>query len=265
MTMLFLAPHLKGDSWLKHIRREGPDIELRVWPDAGRVEDVVLALCWKHPSGELKNYPNLKCIASLGFGVDHVLRDPDLPAGVPVTRIVDAGMVAAMRSTFWRPCSCIRGSSTFTTGTRRKKNGRRALRSSRTMSGWGSWAWGISGPMQPPSCVPWDLRFAAGAAPPASWRACGALRGLGVSVVSRTNRHIDLLLPLTPATEGILTEEHFRSFRRAPTLSMPPAGIIWSRRTSWPALKAASCPGPVWMSSGQNRCPNLTPSGATRG
>ena len=91
MTMLFLAPHLKGDSWLKHIRREGPDIELRVWPDAGRVEDVVFALCWKHPLGELKKYPNLKCIASLGFGVDHVLRDPDLPAGVPVTRIVDAG------------------------------------------------------------------------------------------------------------------------------------------------------------------------------
>jgi glyoxylate/hydroxypyruvate reductase A len=96
MTMLFLAPHLKGDSWLKHIRREGPGIDLRVWPDAGRVEDVIFALCWKHPLGELKKYPNLQCIASLGFGVDHVLRDPDLPPGVPVTRIVDAGMIAAM-------------------------------------------------------------------------------------------------------------------------------------------------------------------------
>jgi len=96
MTMLFLAPHLKGDSWLKHIRREGPGIELRVWPETGRVEDIVFALSWKHPLGELKKYPNLRCIASLGFGVDHVLRDPDLPSGVAVTRIVDPGMIAAM-------------------------------------------------------------------------------------------------------------------------------------------------------------------------
>ena len=96
MTMLFLAPKLKGDSWLKHIRNQDAGIELRVWPEVGRAEDVIFAMCWQHPFGELKKYPSLKCIASLGFGVDHVLRDPDLPAGVPVTRIVDQGMIDAM-------------------------------------------------------------------------------------------------------------------------------------------------------------------------
>jgi glyoxylate/hydroxypyruvate reductase A len=96
MTMLFLAPRLRGESWLKHIRREDPGIDLQIWPEVGRAEDVIFALCWKHPLGELKKYPNLKCIASLGFGVDHILRDPDLPADVPVTRLVDAGMITAM-------------------------------------------------------------------------------------------------------------------------------------------------------------------------
>jgi len=96
MTMLFLAPKLKGDSWIKHIRSQDAGIDLRVWPEVGRPEDVIFALCWRHPLGELKKYPNLKCIASLGFGVDHILRDPDLPAGVPVTRLVDPGMIAAM-------------------------------------------------------------------------------------------------------------------------------------------------------------------------
>jgi glyoxylate/hydroxypyruvate reductase A len=96
MTMLFLAPKLKGDSWIKHIRNQDAGIDLRVWPEVGRAEDVIFALCWQHPLGELKKYSSLKCIASLGFGVDHILRDPGLPAGVPVTRLVDPGMIDAM-------------------------------------------------------------------------------------------------------------------------------------------------------------------------
>jgi glyoxylate/hydroxypyruvate reductase len=96
MSLLFLAPELKAQSWIKHLRNQDPDLDLRVWPDAGPPEDVLFVLSWKHPLGEMKKYPRLKCIASLGFGVDHILRDPGLPAGVPVTRIVDAGMVEAM-------------------------------------------------------------------------------------------------------------------------------------------------------------------------
>jgi glyoxylate/hydroxypyruvate reductase A len=96
MSMLFLAPDLKSDSWVKHLRAQDPGLDLRVWPEAGRPQDVEFILCWKHPLGELRRYENLRCIASLGFGVDHILRDPDLPPGVPVIRIVDPGMVAAM-------------------------------------------------------------------------------------------------------------------------------------------------------------------------
>jgi glyoxylate/hydroxypyruvate reductase A len=96
MSLLFLAPELDPQSWIKHLRRQDPHLDLRIWPDTGSPEDVLFALSWKHPLGVMKQFPRLKCIASLGFGVDHVLRDPDLPAGVPVTRIVDGGMVAAM-------------------------------------------------------------------------------------------------------------------------------------------------------------------------
>jgi glyoxylate/hydroxypyruvate reductase A len=94
--MLFLAPGLKADSWVKHLRNQDPDLDLRVWPDVGRSEEVIFVLSWKHPPGEMKKFPNLECISSLGFGVDHVLSDPDLPAGVPVTRLVDQGMIDAM-------------------------------------------------------------------------------------------------------------------------------------------------------------------------
>ncbi len=96
MSMLLLAPELDAQPWVKHLRRQDPGLDLRIWPEVGPPEDVLFVLSWKHPLGVMKRFPQLKCIASLGFGVDHVLRDPDLPAGVPVTRIVDAGMVDAM-------------------------------------------------------------------------------------------------------------------------------------------------------------------------
>jgi len=96
MAMLFLAPGLKADSWIKHLRNEDLELYLRVWPDVGRSEEIIFVLSWKHPHGEMKKFPKLRCISSLGFGVDHVLRDPDLPAGVPVTRLVDQGMIDGM-------------------------------------------------------------------------------------------------------------------------------------------------------------------------
>ncbi|MFO7707318.1 MAG: glyoxylate/hydroxypyruvate reductase A [Desulfobacterales bacterium] len=96
MTMLFLAPELSASSWVKHLRRQDPGLDLQVWPDAGPPRDVEFIVCWKHPLGEFGKYPNLKCIASLGFGVDHILRDPDLPPGVPVVRLVDEAMTRAM-------------------------------------------------------------------------------------------------------------------------------------------------------------------------
>lgn len=96
MAMLFLAPGLKADSWIEHLRNLDPELDLRVWPDLGRSEEIIYVLSWKHPFGEMKRFPKLRCISSLGFGVDHVLRDPDLPAGVPVTRLVDQGMIDAM-------------------------------------------------------------------------------------------------------------------------------------------------------------------------
>jgi glyoxylate/hydroxypyruvate reductase A len=44
----------------------------------------------------LRAYPNLKAIFSLGAGVDHLFRDADLPAGVPVVRLVDKALTRNM-------------------------------------------------------------------------------------------------------------------------------------------------------------------------
>lgn len=96
MALLIIAPDIKVTSWVKHLGALEPGIEIRVWPEIGDSSDIAFALCWNHPPGELTKYENLKCIASLGAGVDHLTRDPDLPDGVPVTRVVEHSMAQSM-------------------------------------------------------------------------------------------------------------------------------------------------------------------------
>ncbi len=44
----------------------------------------------------LATLPNLRMIFGLGAGIDHLLRDPDLPRHVPIVRLVDPYMTDAM-------------------------------------------------------------------------------------------------------------------------------------------------------------------------
>jgi len=92
MTMLIVAPDLKTDRWVQQLREIDGNLDIRVWPDGGDAAEVRFALAWTPPLGELRRYPRLACIASLGAGVDHILRDPELPKGVPVTRVIDPSM-----------------------------------------------------------------------------------------------------------------------------------------------------------------------------
>lgn len=53
------------------------------------------ALVWRHKPNQLKGFPNLKAIFSLGAGVDHILADPTLP-DVPIVRVVDDSLTQPM-------------------------------------------------------------------------------------------------------------------------------------------------------------------------
>jgi len=95
-AFLIVMPTMKTASWEKRIQAAQPGIDLRVWPEVGDPENIVFALTWRHPHGIFKRFPNLKCIASMGAGVDNILTDPGLPPGVPITRIVDPSLAQSM-------------------------------------------------------------------------------------------------------------------------------------------------------------------------
>ena len=97
MIVLFSSKSDDAARWRAELAARVPDLDFRVWPDeVGDRADIEFALVWGPKRGEMRRYPNLKAIFSLGAGVDHVLRDPDLPGGVPVVRLVDAGLTRGM-------------------------------------------------------------------------------------------------------------------------------------------------------------------------
>ncbi|HXZ01767.1 MAG TPA: glyoxylate/hydroxypyruvate reductase A [Stellaceae bacterium] len=96
MVVLFLSAVDSAADWKAELGKHLPELELRVWPDLGDPTEIDAALVWRPPPGLLDRLPNLKLILSLGAGVDHILADPSLPPGVPILRLVDPYMTVAM-------------------------------------------------------------------------------------------------------------------------------------------------------------------------
>ena len=97
--------------WLQALSEAMPEA---VWldlpaarADAARVQAAVVA---NPPPGSLQGLPALGLIQSLWAGVDRLLADPTLPANVPIARMVDPAMNAAMAQTaLWAVLSLHRG------------------------------------------------------------------------------------------------------------------------------------------------------------
>lgn len=88
MALVIINP--KGVApWIDALKQVDPNLDIRTFPNDSNREEIHFALTWRHPYGIFKDYPNLKCISSMGAGVDHLLRDPELPYDAFITRLVD--------------------------------------------------------------------------------------------------------------------------------------------------------------------------------
>lgn len=76
-------------AWLQALKAARPNLKVYAHPEEEDKNAVTFALAWNHPSGIFRQYPNLKAISSMGAGVDHILRDPNLPEDVTIARIID--------------------------------------------------------------------------------------------------------------------------------------------------------------------------------
>lgn len=95
MALLIITTTSRGPEFLEGAREAGKGLDIRIWPEVGNPADIRYALAWLPPKGELKKYPNLQMVVSVGAGVDHLLNDPELPE-VPVVRYVDPDLTGRM-------------------------------------------------------------------------------------------------------------------------------------------------------------------------
>ena len=97
MAVILHTPGPRAGWWLEHMRALLPEFDVRPWDQPGDLGDIEYAVVWKPPTGGLKRFPNLKCIVSIGAGIDHVLADTELPKGIPIIRTTGSDLTQRMR------------------------------------------------------------------------------------------------------------------------------------------------------------------------
>ena len=87
----------RAEWWKKHMSLLLPNINFFLLKDNYDNDKIDLAIVWKPESGWLKTLKNLRCIISLGSGIDHILCDPDLPKDVPIIKTTGEDLKIRMR------------------------------------------------------------------------------------------------------------------------------------------------------------------------
>ena len=168
--------------------------------DAGALDaaSIGCAVVANPPPGTLQGLPQLRLIQSLWAGVDRLLADPTLPAGVPIARMVDPAMNAAMAETaLWAVLALHRG---FFAYQQRQREGRwqvhaqrRADEVSVLVLGQGEMGRAVG------------ARLAAQGYRVRGWRRDGT----PLAPLLAASQIVINLLPLTPATRGLLDARFF--------------------------------------------------------
>jgi glyoxylate/hydroxypyruvate reductase A len=95
-AIAYVSRDTDGQLWKKAFEAGLGPVDFRTLENLGNKADIEVVLAWKPPAGLITSFPNVRMIVSLGMGVDHLLADDKLPAGVPITRIMDDGLVGQM-------------------------------------------------------------------------------------------------------------------------------------------------------------------------
>ena len=209
-TILFRSTPSAEARWRPLLAALMPEHEFRFWPEIGDPAAIEYALVWRPEPGLLASLPKLKLIVGLGAGVDALLQDPTLPRHLPLVRLVDPYMTDAMseyvafqvlrlhrqdidylnqqRARVWeereQKNACERRVGILGFGTLGQDAGRKLKALGFDVAGWS----------RSPRAVPGFVSHAGRA---------------GFEQILARSEILVCLLPLTPATEGILDAAAF--------------------------------------------------------
>ena len=190
--------------WHQALAAALPEAQLLSREAALRNADAVLAaIVANPPPGSLQGLPRLKLIQSLWAGVDRLLADSTLPAGVPLARMVDPAMNAAMAETaLWTVLALHRGFFRYAQQQREARwqalPQRRADEVAVLVLGQGEMGRSAG------------ARIAAVGYPVTGWRRDGQ----PLAPLLAQAQVVINLLPLTPATRGLMNAGFFAALPR---------------------------------------------------
>jgi glyoxylate/hydroxypyruvate reductase A len=93
MRIVYFSVDRDEDKWLPGLRAALPGADVSLWEPGSAAADY--AIVWKPPQQLLNEQTRLKAIFNTGAGVDALMK-LNLPDGVPVIRLDDAGMAVQM-------------------------------------------------------------------------------------------------------------------------------------------------------------------------
>mgnify|MGYP006088187057 FL=1 len=96
MALLLIRQDGKTPQWLNAFKFQATHIECYDFNEPHPKEKIAMALVWKQPQGLFGQYKNLKCVASMGAGVDFIFEDPSFHDDLLMTRVVDPLLITDM-------------------------------------------------------------------------------------------------------------------------------------------------------------------------
>ena len=193
----------------------------RMVSDRHTVDDatIEIAIVANPPPGALSGLAHLRLIQSLWAGVDKLLADPSVPTQVPIARMVDPAMSAAMAETaLWAVLSLHRGFFAYAAQQRARQwqplAQRRADEIAVTVLGLGQ-----MGRTAALRLADQGYRVSGWSTRPTALASIDTLAGDATlePLLARTDIVVNLL-PLTPATRGLLCARTFDALPRGASL-----------------------------------------------
>ncbi|RDJ98795.1 2-hydroxyacid dehydrogenase [Paraburkholderia lacunae] len=95
MAFLYKADPARGAQWAKLFAQKAPDLPFHLWPDFGDPAAIRYLAAWLPPDDPTRIFPNLEVVFSVGAGIDQFDLS-GVPAHVPVVRMIEPGIVEGM-------------------------------------------------------------------------------------------------------------------------------------------------------------------------
>lgn len=214
MRVLFHAPDTRPAPWVERLRAGLPGATVQAWqPGEDPIAQADYAVVWSPPQALADGHPGLKAVFNLGAGVDALLA-VRWPEATALIRLDDAGMAVQMAEIACE--AVIRHFRELDAFGAQAREGVWKRRAPRRRAEWpvAVLGTGVLGQRVAQALASFEFPVNGWSRTPRHLPGVTGFHGEeGLAACLAASRHVVCLLPLTPATEGILCRAHLQRLR----------------------------------------------------